>query len=180
MGGTEGVGLAFLEESFGSSTAPPEHRLHQRAVRHVLGAVLPEGDTTIRSQPCSEAMLLEASGYGNCRDDFDDLMRILDSETRLLTPVDPEAAGAHAASTHGVESDQRYYQLTHDYLVPAVRELAEAETERDVARPSSASTDRADGNLAGQAAAPPAASWWEFINIRCAVPNAAGPACNGR
>jgi hypothetical protein len=29
VGGTEGVGVTFLEETFSASTAPPEHRLHQ-------------------------------------------------------------------------------------------------------------------------------------------------------
>src|SRR5207244_4263595 len=31
MGGPEGVGVAFLEETFSASTAPPEHRRHQKA-----------------------------------------------------------------------------------------------------------------------------------------------------
>ncbi len=38
----------------------------------------------------SHAELLEASGYGNRPKDFDDLIRILDSEIRLITPTDPE------------------------------------------------------------------------------------------
>ena len=38
----------------------------------------------------SYAELLEASGYGNRPRDFDDLIRILDSEIRLITPTDPE------------------------------------------------------------------------------------------
>src|SRR5262249_49136437 len=41
-GGTEGVGLAFLVETFSATTAPPEHRRHQRAARAVLKALLPE------------------------------------------------------------------------------------------------------------------------------------------
>ena len=35
VGGTEGVGLTFLEETFSASTAPPEHRLHQKAAQAV-------------------------------------------------------------------------------------------------------------------------------------------------
>ena len=38
----------------------------------------------------SYAELLEASGYGSRTRDFDDLIRILDSEIRLITPTDPE------------------------------------------------------------------------------------------
>ena len=33
VGGTEGVGVTFLEETFTASTAPPQHRLHQKAAR---------------------------------------------------------------------------------------------------------------------------------------------------
>ena len=33
VGGTEGVGVTFLEETFSAATAPPEHRYHQRAAR---------------------------------------------------------------------------------------------------------------------------------------------------
>ena len=33
VGGTKGVGVTFLEETFSASTAPPEHRYHQKAAR---------------------------------------------------------------------------------------------------------------------------------------------------
>ena len=33
VGGTEGVGVTFLEETFSAATAPPEHRYHQKAAR---------------------------------------------------------------------------------------------------------------------------------------------------
>jgi eukaryotic-like serine/threonine-protein kinase len=36
VGGTEGVGVTFLEETFASSQANPKHRLHQRAAQAVL------------------------------------------------------------------------------------------------------------------------------------------------
>src|SRR5207245_430373 len=42
VGGTEGVGVTFLEETFSAQTAPPTHRLHQHAARAVLKALLPE------------------------------------------------------------------------------------------------------------------------------------------
>jgi hypothetical protein len=38
VGGTEGIGVSFLEETFNSSTAPPEHRAHQKAARAILKA----------------------------------------------------------------------------------------------------------------------------------------------
>src|SRR5262249_44390718 len=122
VGGTEGVGLTFLEETFSASTAPPEHRFHQKAAQAVLKALLPEGGTDIKGQMRSRRELLEVSGYANRPRDFDDLIHILDSEIRLITPTDPE--GKEEGETHGVilrSSDARYYQLTHDYLVHSLR-----------------------------------------------------------
>src|SRR5207253_5314941 len=51
--------------------------------------------------------------------DFADLIHILDSELRLITPTDPEGSGeGHSTGSPG----GRHYQLTHDYLVPSLRE----------------------------------------------------------
>ncbi len=98
VGGTEGVGVTFLEETFSAATAPPEHRYHQKAARAVLKALLPETGSDIKGHMRSYAELLEASGYGSRPKDFDDLIRILDSEIRLITPTDPE----------GKEADERF------------------------------------------------------------------------
>jgi hypothetical protein len=89
-GGAEGVGVTFLEETFSASTAPPEHRLHQKAACSVLRALLPESGTDIKGRMRSRQELLETSGYADRPRDFDDLIRILDSELRLITPTDPE------------------------------------------------------------------------------------------
>ena len=89
VGGTKGVGATFLEETFSASTAPPEHRLHQKAAQAVLKALLPESGTDIKGQMRSRQELLEASGYANRPRDFDDLIHILDPELRLITPTDP-------------------------------------------------------------------------------------------
>jgi formylglycine-generating enzyme required for sulfatase activity len=118
VGGTEGMGLAFLEETFGASTAPPEHRYHQNAAQAVLKALLPESGTDIKGQMRSRQHLLEASGYCNRPREFDDLIRILDSELRLVTPTDPEGADeGQTTATSG-----QFYQLSHDYLVHSLRD----------------------------------------------------------
>ena len=94
VGGTEGVGVTFLEETFSSPQANPKHRLHQKAAQAVLKALLPETGTDIKGQMRSEAELREASGYADRPGDFDDLIRILDPELRLITPTDPGGLGA--------------------------------------------------------------------------------------
>ena len=119
VGGTEGIGLTFLQETFSASTAPPEHRVHQKAAEAVLRALLPESGTDIKGQMRSRLELLEASGYASRPRDFGDLIHILDPELRLITPTDPEglASGSRANLPSG-----KYYQLAHDYLVHSLRD----------------------------------------------------------
>jgi eukaryotic-like serine/threonine-protein kinase len=120
VGGTKGVGVTFLEETFNASTAPPEHRFHQKAAQAVLKALLPESGTDIKGQMRSRQELLEACGNANRQRDFDDLIRILDSELRLITPTDPEGSSSNSQTT--THPEERYYQLTHDYLVHSLRD----------------------------------------------------------
>jgi hypothetical protein len=61
-GGTEGVGVTFLEEAFSARSAPPQHRYHQKAARDVLKALLPESGSDIKGHMRSQADLLKASG----------------------------------------------------------------------------------------------------------------------
>jgi serine/threonine protein kinase/formylglycine-generating enzyme required for sulfatase activity len=121
VGGAEGTGEAFLEDAFASSTAAPEHRLHQAAARAVLERLLPPEGTEIKGNMRSERELLDASGYARSPREFDRLLGILDTELRLLTPTDPAGQAADPAGIAGQPSVGRHYQLTHDYLVPSIR-----------------------------------------------------------
>jgi serine/threonine protein kinase len=118
LGGPQGVGVAFLEDTFSSGSAPPDHRMHERAARSVLESLLPGQGTDIKGYMRSEQELLQASGYAHRPRDFDELRRILDIELRLITPV--ETGGALALASQAGPT-QAHYQLTHDYLVPSLR-----------------------------------------------------------
>jgi serine/threonine protein kinase/formylglycine-generating enzyme required for sulfatase activity len=122
VGGMEGVGVTFLEETFTASTAPPQHRVHQKAAQAVLKVLLPDVGTDIKGNMRSEQELLVASGYTAEPKSFDTLLRILDGELRLITPTDPEGAESAGASDTKADARQKYYQLTHDYLVPSLRD----------------------------------------------------------
>ncbi|HKI37906.1 MAG TPA: protein kinase [Gemmataceae bacterium] len=178
VGGTAGVGATFLEETFSAATAPPEHRYHQKAARAVLKALLPESGSDIKGHMRSYAELLAASGYAGRPRDFDDLIRILDSEVRLITPTDPEGKDDSAsggcqppglASNRGVDtprSPDRFYQLTHDYLVHSLRDWL-TRKQRETRR------GRAELRLAERAALWSSKpenrhlpAWWEWANIR--------------
>ena len=67
MGGTEGVGVTFLEETFSAATSPPEHRMHQEAARGVLRALLPASGSDNKGQMRSETDIATASGYAAIR-----------------------------------------------------------------------------------------------------------------
>jgi hypothetical protein len=90
IGGTQGVGVTFLEETFCSAQANPNHRLHQEAAQLALKALLPESGADLKGHMRSHQELREASGYANRPRDFDGLIQILDRELRLITPTDPE------------------------------------------------------------------------------------------
>jgi hypothetical protein len=134
VGGTQGVGVTFLEETFSAATAPPEHRLHQQAAQAVLKALLPQTGTDIKGQMRSVAELRDASGYTGRPRDFDDLLHILDPELRLITPPEGRDEGGGMRDESGSDSGSadssvipppsslQYYQLTHDYLVHSLRD----------------------------------------------------------
>lgn len=128
MGGTEGVGATFLEETFSSAAASPDHRYHQKAARAVLKSLLPESGTDIKGQMKSLDKLQEVSGYARRPQDFSGLIGLLDGEIRLITPTDPEGMEIDedlpkiSTSAERPPKGPKYYQLTHDYLVPSLRD----------------------------------------------------------
>ncbi|NND99484.1 MAG: protein kinase [Pirellulaceae bacterium] len=131
IGGTAGVGVLFLDESFVSENAPADYRIHQKAVHATLGALLPEPGTNLKGHMKSRDELLQASGYADQPKQFELLMRALDNELHLITRTDPEGrvddiTGTHSKIDPSSKSvslvEQNYYQLAHDYLVPSIRE----------------------------------------------------------
>lgn len=124
MGGSTGVGLAFLENSFGAN-APPQRKLHAAAARKALESLLPIAGADIKGNMQSLEVIASKTGYGEERD-LTELIRILDNDLRLITPSDPDIdANTQTSKTSrygSAEHLRTYYQLTHDYLVPSVRE----------------------------------------------------------
>ncbi len=128
LGGVSGIGVAFLEEKFSAKSAPIAYRRHEAAARRVLQALLPEGDTAIKGHRRSKAELLTAFGDANRAADFEDLLRVLDNDLRMITPVNDAAEmvqmDAKTCATPTAErlpTNHGHYQLTHDYLVPSLQ-----------------------------------------------------------
>ena len=120
IGGAEGVGVAFLEETFSATNTSARFRHHQQAARNVLKSLLPEGNTAIRLRRTAQE-LLAASGYEKRPEDFTDLREMLDGELRLITAIflenDENTVTKDSEDTFKATS----YQLAHDFLVPSLR-----------------------------------------------------------
>jgi serine/threonine protein kinase/formylglycine-generating enzyme required for sulfatase activity len=121
VGGTEGIGVSFLEETFSARSANPKYKVHQQAARQLLGALLPEVGSDIKGHMRSHDALLQESIYKDRPGDFNELLRILDGQLRLITPTDPEGDTSNHSSQNS-SLGTRFYQLTHDYLVPSLRD----------------------------------------------------------
>ena len=122
LGGAAGVGIKFLDETFCGHSAPPQHRLHEKAARAVLHSLLPESGADIKGSMRSRDELLQISGYARRPQDFADVMQILDRDLRLITPTDPEAVATSQVDHAPSDAPQPCYQLTHDFLVPPLRQ----------------------------------------------------------
>ena len=143
VGGTEGLGVRFLEETFSAGHRSPAHRYHHAAARAVLSHLLYSRGDNLRGGIQHTTQLRQVSGYKKTPRRFIELLDILDGELRLITPVDPEGIAAEsgedmrtsraveqtADDTDTTEAFARegYYQLTHDFLVPSIREWLERE-----------------------------------------------------
>jgi formylglycine-generating enzyme required for sulfatase activity len=165
VGGAEGLGVTFLEETFGTRGANPEYQVHQKAVRAVLTALLPEHGADLKGHLRAREELLHASGYSRRPKDFDALVHILDNRLRLVTPTESDAGEGEPAASGPGAGGPRYYQLTHDYLVLALRQWL-SRKQRATWR------GRAELRLADRAALWSARpenrhlpAWWEWANI---------------
>src|SRR5262245_1701910 len=166
VGGTEGVGVTFLEETFSAATAPPPHRLHQKAARAVLQALLPEPGADLKGHMRSQQELQEAAGYAGRPQEFADLLHILDTELRLVTPTDPEGKDEGGRiKDEGKAGSFGYYQLTHDYLVPALRQwLTRKKRETRQGRMELLLAERVS-TWAVKQDKRQLPGWWEWMNI---------------
>jgi formylglycine-generating enzyme required for sulfatase activity len=97
LGGVDGIGVKFLEDRFESESSP--YRPHRHAAQAILRALLPPPTSNIRGVAWTASELLAASGYADRPGDFDDLMRVLDHDLRLITPTEEKTEGGKTTET---------------------------------------------------------------------------------
>lgn len=114
-GGCDGIGVAFLNETFNVPEAPTRHRRHASGARRVLSQLIPKSGSDLKGAVCAVSELRAAAAYPE-ESEFKDLITLLDKELRLLTPVAHFTGSADESSSKGSNVEPAY-QLTHDYLV---------------------------------------------------------------
>jgi formylglycine-generating enzyme required for sulfatase activity len=118
-GGMERIGVTFLEETFRAPTL----KVNEKPAQAVLKALLPERGGDIMGHMRSYEELRAAAGDTLGAEAFAGLLTTLDREVRLITPTDPEGRGVpDREDQRPVAVNAPFYQLTHDYLVPSLRE----------------------------------------------------------
>lgn len=142
VGGTDGVGVRFLEETFTARTALPELRAMETPARVLLQALLPERGMNIKGRMRSRHELAATCRLGETSSRFARLLELLDRELHIITPTESEHEREERGreqssgevmrqppsfppeSVHRAEivSQTSYYQLTHDYLIPPLRQ----------------------------------------------------------
>lgn len=166
VGGEEGLGVAFLEESFTVQNAPPAHQRHLTAARAVLQELAPERGSNIRGQRKSFETLLQASGYGDRPESFRSLLQILDNELHLITPIDMDEADAPKDREPASPRTSGYYQLSHDFLVPPLRQWLTREKRKDWRGQAELRLEERCGLWKAKRENRQLPGWWEYLAIR--------------
>lgn len=124
LGGSVGIGSQFLSEAFSVTYAPANQRLHEEAARSVLKSMLPSAGTDIKTCRRTFDEIRAASGYVD-RDAINSLMTILESELKLITAT--ESYDRSRLESNSGENEPATYQLSHDFLVPSIRDWLSAQ-----------------------------------------------------
>lgn len=119
VGGPQGVGFKFLEHAFSSVESNPTHRMLKNEARMLLEALVPVTGQQIRGRMLPVETLREVCGMSNRPVEFQALVKLLDQDLRLITPVGVTATDESTKTNGGPTT---HYQLTHDFLVGSLRE----------------------------------------------------------
>jgi eukaryotic-like serine/threonine-protein kinase len=177
LGGVEGIGTQFLEETFEAEHAPVKRRIHQTAARNVLASLLPDAGTDVRTRFRSLGELQEISGYKGNAAAFRDLIQLLDTELKLISPTDrfeSTTGGSTRSSFDSQDSltahETASYQLSHDFLIPSLREwISKKQLETYLGRVQSQFTEIA-GLWSGRQAKRFLPSWVEWLKFSLLIP----------
>lgn len=169
------LGFQFLENAFNGRAADPKHKEFKRHAKTVLGQLLPEeGELVTKGGRRRDTELRVAAGLDHQPRDWKRLVHILESELRLITAVDhssdqePGPPAASNAANAAAESDNgRYYQLTHDFLVKALREWLNYDETKSYGGRARLCLARRSGLWSKQGESRQLPNGFEYLRIKC-------------
>ena len=125
LGDIQEIGTLFLEQTLDASSTNPILRVHLSKLKLVLEKLLPESGSEIKGHYKSNQELASAAGLAIESTDFAKVLDILDRQLRLITPADPDIDRSDESGAR-----MAYYQLSHDFLVPSIRNWLQANLRR--------------------------------------------------
>lgn len=168
LGGTVGIGAQFLNDSFSASYAPANQKAHDEAARRILRTLVPGLGIEIKASRRTRADLLSVSGYENDRARFDMLMTIMESDLKLISAT--ESLDRTRSESGPSTTEQTTYQLSHDFLVPSIREwLTAKQRESFRGRLHQRLTEQA-GLWSQQKENRFLPGFWEWLQVRAMLP----------
>ncbi|MFO1004122.1 MAG: protein kinase [Planctomycetaceae bacterium] len=168
LGGTVGIGAQFLNDSFSATYAPANQKAHDEAARKILKTLVPGLGIEIKASRRTRAELLAVSGYENDRARFDMLMTIMESDLKLISAT--ETLDKTRSESSPSTTEQSTYQLSHDFLVPSIREwLTAKQRESFRGRLHQRLTEQA-GLWSQQKENRFLPGFWEWMQIRTLLP----------
>ncbi len=169
LGGTVGIGAQFLNESFSAMYAPAHQKVHAESARRILQALLPTLGTEIKTGRKTRDELRELAKYGSNSLQFEQLMGILESELKLISAADVLERTRSDATASNTEDTS--YQLSHDFLVPSIREWLTAKQRQSWRGRLQQRLSEQAGlwNQRNESRFLP--STWEWVQMRCCIPS---------
>jgi serine/threonine protein kinase len=108
LGGIDGAIVRFLADSFESPSSPMSRRSVATPAKRILSLLLPHDHSDLKASSKTFAELREQSGYVETSIEFQQAMRCLETDLKLISHLS------------GIE-EKREYVLVHDYLVGPIR-----------------------------------------------------------
>lgn len=108
LGGIDGAIVRFLADSFESPSAPMSRRSVATPAKRILSLLLPLDNSNLKASSKTYGELREQSGYDEGAIEFQQAMRCLETDLKLISHLS------------GID-DKREYVLVHDYLVGPIR-----------------------------------------------------------
>ncbi len=129
IGGVSAVGTRFLEETFESKFTPAYLRRIKPDAQIILEQLLPDSGVNLKGHMQRLEILTDAAGEESESTRIERAVGILNDELRLIVQTEPDRSKVDG-SENMPATGPKHYQLTHDYLVPSIRNWLERDRKK--------------------------------------------------